>query len=497
MAIGRVTFSNGPGGGGVAPKNVQNIKIRVGKQKLTISWTDPTDTVVEDQTLCTWKGTKVVYKAGSYPTSPTDGIVAVDSQVRDAYKTNGFEVTGLNNDVTYYFQIFPYSDTGVYNTNTVNRISGTPKAFKIYGIKRSLTSSSTEWERLNDSVGLVANAQVGSTPVTNDFDSLYPWSDIISCNYNNTAKQVVAYYGDATYKADGTNGQVMTIIPEFWYKRYQEDGYEYIYIADADVDDTYTKSNQFMIGRYTMSGSASNVYSRSGYAQLVSKTISDFRSYARNLGEGWQQLDIWRYAILKILYLVEYADYNSQLKLGRGNVDSGSKINSGGCDSLGMKSGYVGTNGSCSVIYRGVEDIYGNIRQWLDGINISSRKSYVCTDPTKYASDMFSGDYVALSYTNCSSTGYISRLGYDADYPLAALPMAVNGSSDTYIPDYYYQGSDIYVACVGGRYSESDLAGLWYLYCYYSSSIAHSHIGARPLILKKLNFRDLMCVSLC
>ena len=481
MAIGRVTFSKGTGKG-VAPKNVQDIRLKAGNAKITLFWSDPTDTIVEEQTLCTWKGTKVVYKAGSYPTGPTDGTVVVDNQVRDAYNETGFEINGLTNGTTYYFALFPYSDTNVYNTNEANRTSGTPQAYKIYGVKRSLTSSNPAWERIEDSVGLIANAQKGSTAVRNDFDSIYPWSNIITCNYNNTTKKVVAYYGDSTFKFDGSNGYVMTIIPEFYYRRYQEDGYEYIYISETELDG-YSKSEEFMIGRYTMSGSASGVYSRSGYAPFVSKTISDFRSYAKNLGTGWHQLD-WHYFLIQMLYLVEYADYDSQTKLGQGNVTGGSALNSGGCNDLGMKSGCLVDDGAHSVIYRGIEDIFGNIYQFLDGLNIKDYIAYICYDPTKYASDVFTGDYKAIGYTNATtSSSYIKKLGYDSNNPIIALPIEVDGSSSTYIPDRYYCNSGNRIARVGGSCGNgtSDIAGLWCWFCSYASSDASSYYGARLL----------------
>lgn len=33
---------------------------------------------------------------------------------------------------------------------------------KVYGVRRNIKSSSSVWERIKDSVGLVANAQVGT-----------------------------------------------------------------------------------------------------------------------------------------------------------------------------------------------------------------------------------------------------------------------------------------------------------------------------------------------
>ena len=73
------------GGGGISPSNVSDLKIKVGNQKLTIFWSDPGNTVVEGQTLCTWKGTKLVQKAGSYPENAKDGTVLVDNQTLDAF----------------------------------------------------------------------------------------------------------------------------------------------------------------------------------------------------------------------------------------------------------------------------------------------------------------------------------------------------------------------------------------------------------------------------
>ena len=74
----------------------------------------------------------------------------------------------------------------------------------VYGVKRNLNNnSSSAWERTDDAVDLVANAQVGNTAVRNDFDKIYPWSDIISYNYNPTTKQRVADYGDTNFKFDG------------------------------------------------------------------------------------------------------------------------------------------------------------------------------------------------------------------------------------------------------------------------------------------------------
>lgn len=353
---------------------------------------------------------------------------------------------------------------------------------KIYGIRRSLSSNtSSAWERIEDSVGLVANATKNGGSVTNNFDNIYPWSDIITYNYDVNAKAITGYYGEPQFKFDGSNGEVLTRIPEFYYKRYVSNNYEYILIS-REPHDGYIKSEQFSVGRYTYSGSSSRVYSRSGYAPFVNYNITNARAYARALGDGFGQMD-WHYFIIQMLYLVEYANYNCQSMLGQGRTGSSNATpnNSGGCNSLGMKSGCLGNDGTYSVIYRGIEDPYGNIWQFVDGINVQEHVPYICYDSSKYAVDTFTGAYHALGYTMPSANGYASKLGYDSNNPLASLTTEASGSSTTNMCDYYYQASGNRIALVGGYWADDMKAGLWYWSIGWAGSNTGANVGARLL----------------
>lgn len=419
-----------------------------------------------------------------------DGILDINNQAKlnEAYTksyTGGFKVitTELPNEdisITFKYSLVNTDDTNLVGMGTIN-VNGKDNINKIYGIRRSLTTSSSAWERIEDAVGLVANAQVGSTAVQNDFDNIYPWSDIISYNYDVRGQKINAYYGDPTFKFDGSNGDVLTRIPEFYWKRYRDSEYEYILISKNKVAG-YVKSEEFSVGRYTMSGSSSRVYSRSGQAPFTNTTITNFRTYARNLGAGFGQMD-WHYFILQMLYLVEYADFNSQSKLGLGYTNSShtAPVNSGGCDFLGMKSGSPDGTDNTSVIYRGIEDIFGNIWQFIDGINIKDYITYICYDSDKYAVDTFSGSYKAVGYTNASVNAFASKLGYDSANPMVAMTTEAVGSSDTNMCDYYYQNSGNRIARVGGAWAHSMGAGLWCWNVSNDSSDAWADIGARLL----------------
>lgn len=67
----------------------------------------------------------------------------------------------------------------------------------IYGIKRKITdNTASTWERIGDSVGLIAKARKATTEaVQNDFTTRYPWSEIKTCNVDVNGN-ITAFIGE-------------------------------------------------------------------------------------------------------------------------------------------------------------------------------------------------------------------------------------------------------------------------------------------------------------
>ena len=403
----------------------------------------------------------------------------------------------------------------------------------VYGVKRNTSATSTAWERVGDSIGLEANAvlptsstTVADTGVVNDFDNIYPWSEIRSYNYNANTRKVTAWYGEANFKFDGSNGEVLTYIPGFYYKREVVDGVEYQYISKYEQEG-YSYSEPFSVGRYKISrGSNSNatstssngdgrielmsmdpeqygigvgyantdtdyfdidnekITSKSGSLPLTEKTIGEYREYASKLGNDFSQMD-YHYYVIKMLYLIEYADYDSQSKLGQGLTNPGDEITvyMGGTDNLGMKSGCLYNDGAHSMIYRGMEDIYGYVTEFVDGINIKDGQAYINYDFTTYWSDTFDGNYKALGYINATSNGYITGIGYDSNNPLIGLPTIVNGDTEANynvsMKDYYFYSSGENIMIVSGGYADGLLAGFGAASANARSVDSYDVVGAR------------------
>ena len=327
----------------------------------------------------------------------------------------------------------------------------------VYGVKRNTSATSTAWERVGDSIGLEANAvlpasstTVADTGVVNDFDNIYPWSEIRSYNYNANTRKVTAWYGEANFKFDGSNGEVLTYIPGFYYKREVVDGVEYQYISKYEQEG-YSYSEPFSVGRYKMSKKTTstsvssteegrielmaaappcddkckadrviNVTSSSGSAPLTGETATMLRESASKLGTDFSMMD-YHYFTIWMLYLIEYADYNLDLKLiGDNNYRRNNNYVVGGTDSLGMKSGYSESNNISYAIYRGVEGFFIE-SEAIDGINIKDNYAYVNYDFTTYYFDKYDGNYAVVNYSLYDENAKGIALGYDSSNSLISI----------------------------------------------------------------------------
>lgn len=113
----------------IPPENVSAMSILVGVGAIGLKWTDPNDTTLGTLTISKWASTKIVRKAGSYPTSVTDGTLVATITTKNQYQSTYYVDSGLTNGTAYYYQLFPVSTDGGINANVANRVgTGTPQA---------------------------------------------------------------------------------------------------------------------------------------------------------------------------------------------------------------------------------------------------------------------------------------------------------------------------------------------------------------------------------
>lgn len=332
---------------------------------------------------------------------------------------------------------------------------------------------------------------VGTGSGSSPFDSYMPWMGMEEYTLNNETGRVSAKKGDPGFTRTNINLPVMVKIPEFYYKIERVGSIFRYYVADGPVDglSLHPGSGDNYLGRYEAGEASSGTMgpilaSYSGKTQSVSKTRSEFRDRARNMASGFQLYDFAAWCAVGLLYLVEFADWDSQKKMGQGIVNDADSHKTGETDSMVYHTGRAaGTDGKTAVQYRGIENPWGNVLEFVDGINFKNYAPYICTDPTKYADDITTN--YTITGVSLGGNGWTKGLGLSTNFPWAYLPNEVGGSGSTFIPDYVTHLSQGWqVLVVGGYYSDGSYAGLFRFGSNYTSLESNSTIGAR------LQFRE-------
>ena len=257
-------------------------------------------------------------------------------------------------------------------------------------------------------------------------------------------------------------------------------------ISEAVVDETAAATVVQTEKDWTAT-TGDKLCSISGKAPINYGTRANFRAVAKNRGTGWRQEDYDLASAIQLLYLVEYASFYSQSMIGAGLTDWSSvwlgyndynPINNTGLSNAKGNTTFNLSNGNGVVgsymTYRGIENWYGHLWKWVDGININSNVPYV-TNTQPFADDTAT-NYTALGITLINADGWQATLSQQSR---GFLPLTVGASSLTKITDYYYQAAGWRVVWLGGGASGGANAGAFYLGANYASGAADRSVSGR------------------
>ena len=184
----------------------------------------------------------------------------------------------------------------------------------------------------------------------------------------------------------------------------------------------------------------------------------------------------------------------------------GSAQKTGWADAIPGHSGHGEFHGSppydsyrCAVKYRHMENLWGNLWCYIDGVNLADGRAFVCDTMAAYESGVTSGAYrpVALNQLMQDDNGdiggpreihFLKNLGYNPKEPWQALPLdftyqGISSSPDKsmtlrsgHFGDYYYLNTKATCYVHGGGFDHYWRCGLftlrgwatdtqkWYLY---------------------------------
>ena len=339
---------------------------------------------------------------------------------------------------------------------------------KIYGVD-NVGQSTPTLTRTDSTIGL--SVTVETSEIKSDFDRCYPWSDMYEVvdEHGNVFIRIPKFYTRITRNPNGT------------YK-HQLSGYRYEGFTTLFVDGQGNEIDYVLVGKYEASGTSTKAESKSGKTVLVNVTLPQMRAACKANGEGYQQYDFLIDAIIKELFLIEMATTNSQsVMYGYLNSSNSAAIQTGRTDAVKTASGSEesNTDGQHACKYRGIENPYGNVWKWCDGITFANTKIYICLDPNHYVSEDTAAPYFYVG-ERLTSNGYLKEVSQFDKFPVLGFASSVTGGSDaTYYCDYNYAYSGGTVLYVGGAWSYGGSGGLWYWYGNFDASSANSYIGGR------------------
>lgn len=406
----------------------------------------------------------------------------------------------LPNNLNYISLIFLSEESENWDSSTNSRMIDIESLTSVFGVSWDSSQPSTALTRLtkaNDPNKLVTVdittepvPAVGTGSGSSPFDKYMPWMEMEE--YNIEAETGMrTKKGNSNFTRTQPTKPVLVKIPEFYYKVEKSGTIFRYYVADGPVDEFHLHPGSgCYVARYEAIGS--NNSSLGSFLGSYSSTLAPstrqtrytYRTRARNMASGFQLYDFAAWCAVGLLYLVEFADWDSQKKMGQGIVNDADSHKTGETNSMVYHTGRAaGTDGKTAVQYRGIENPWGNVLEFVDGINFKNYAPYICTDPTKYADDITTN--YTITGVSLGGNGWTKGLGLSTNFPWAYLPNEVGGSGSTFIPDYVTHLSQGWqVLVVGGYYSDGSYAGLFRFGSNYTSLESNSTIGAR------LQFRE-------
>jgi len=369
------------------------------------------------------------------------------------------------------------------------RVGGGKVAYKIYGVSIDLTNSNPETAvtYTDDAVDMTPGSAWNTMPI---------FKDIKPCMLKNGVVQYYLNPANFAQKADGTaaditsgnDGDVMIEIPKTGFKITTVGNTLTIKVTENPNDTAnfkyyaHTRSaegdrSKLYIGAYLGWNSGGKLRSLSGKTPTASQTIGTFRNQAQANGTGYDIVSFYPLLLLQCLFLIKYKNRDSQTALGRGYVDGNSAAtNTGGTNQKGMCFGE--TTGKQQMKFLGIEDFWGNLRWWIDGLFSDSNRNI------KTAFQNFNN--TGSGYTD-RGQGATSNIGNYMSKPQGTsqtgfIAKEVSGSASTYFCDYSILNASR-LLFFGGYWDDGSDAGAFYLCVNYSASSSYSTLGGRLMYL--------------
>ena len=308
-----------------------------------------------------------------------------------------------------------------YLSSRIDQIDGVG-----FGIKIN-TDGTTE--RIGGAVGKHNDYVVGSNFAgqgINDFDNIYPWSEIKLCNikYDLLGDPIITYEGEQGFNRDGTNGDVLVEIPVFYTKRYTDsNGSDCILISGKQLDgyerepafydsETGEPINAVYVGAYFTQTGVNVLNSKTGVFPESNISKTDL------LERSGEMYDFVTLQMLQKLIIIEFGSVDlSDVFGGFSNLPWSSSCRAAE-NKAGTNSGYFKGSNTIANIGVGNTISIATTNGQIQNRTITAISDVIQSGGTYYRTITFDGDPVDLvddttwMYCTGQKTGFSDSLNY-------------------------------------------------------------------------------------
>lgn len=371
-----------------------------------------------------------------------------------------------------------------------------------------------------------------------DFNNYIMYGGRTRCNVADDGT-ITAFYGDNNYADDGSNGQVMVYQPKFYYQRTplrteqltkgqvirseslilsskKQSGFKLHPIFN---DGNGGELEYVLFSAYDGTLQDEKLASVAGLQPATNMTIEQAEAYATARGNGWHIINMAAESANQMLQIVEYGTMNGQTALEAGisnltdiTVNTNCSAITGSTAALGNTTGHAAatshynngelientTAGKRAISYRGLENPWGNLWNFVGGINIKGDGNsdggapYICTD-FNYTPNTIGDNYEYIGFNLPNIYGWISAMGYgNAKYDWVFMPVECATIANSLVPvgDNLWTVSHVNtnkIVVIGGAYTFQDNNGLFYYGCDSNANMRATNYGTRLMYIPTKN----------
>ena len=375
----------------------------------------------------------------------------------------------LNGSYTFTIEKDGYSKAVVTKDILDNINAITFVISKVYNVTANVTKTSEPvpdatvnvWEESQDSVISQILSEMGCVLFKRTGDKA---GTFIRLDENTRLK----YFDGSVAKTDGTEGDVMVYLPEYYYRYENLGGTKFAYrFSRVNLGEDWIHVPASLIGAYKGYVSSKKLYSRSGVTPKGDISFNNATTYSEARGTGYQIIDYYQHCQIAMLFYAKYRNRHSQAVLGIGGAKYNTKT--GGTDALGNRDTEKASSGW--VNFRGIEGVFGGLEEYVKGVIINNNVWSI--------TNLDNSVRTVKAY---SSMGYISHIQAEKGPFFDVIPTSIQSQEqlgENYCAYYYTMGSEEIILSRSGAHAVEGNGSIAYTYANDSTTSISYTKGSR------------------